>query len=198
MHNCSYSRIFSLTPFKLRNRINKAYPAFHGDPKALELVKKVKLFEKEQKRISKEQQLQNKRTQKTKKVDEKAARNRKKAQSKLDKKNAIRSKRIEASRQHMDAIHLFNRWLRGQRNPIYGILNIALIYFLVQQRGWELAGYATLYIIVVLPLQLTSDGQMSDMRNFKRDSLQVGSFFTLGFAGVIALFVTRDGSIPHQ
>jgi hypothetical protein len=189
---------FSLTPFKLRNRINKAYSAFHGDPKALELVKKVKLFEKEQKRISKEQQLQNKRTQKTKKVDEKAARNREKAQAKLDKKNAIRSKRIEASRQHMDAIHLFNRWLRGQRNPIYGILNIALIYFLVQQRGWELAGYATLYIIVVLPLQLTSDGQMSDMRNFKRDSLQFGSFFTLGFAGVIAQYVTRDGSIPHQ
>jgi hypothetical protein len=36
------------------------------------------------------------------------------------------------------------------------------------------------------------------MRNFKRDSLQVGSFFTLGFAGVIAQYVTRDGSIPHQ
>ena len=200
---------FSLTPFNMRKRINKAYPAFRGDPKALELVKKVKLFEKEQKRLSKAQRLQEKQTQKTKKAseraaskkaktDEKTASQKEKTQAKLDKKNDIRSKRIEVSNQHMDAIHLFNRWLRGRRNPIYGILSIALIYFLVQQRGWELTGYITLYIIAVLPLQLTSDGHMSELRNFSSGSVEAGSFFTLGLAGVITQYMTRDGSIPHQ
>ena len=177
----------SLAPFKMRNRIDNAYRAFHGYPKSLDLLKKKKQQEKEQKQLSKTQRLQDKRTHKVKR-----------AQAKLDKKNDIQNKRIEASHQHMDAIHLLNRWLRGRRNPIYGILSIALIYFLIQQRGWELAGWIMIYICVIMPLQVTSDGHMSDLRNLKRDSVQGGSMITIGLAGVIAQYATRDGSVPHQ
>ena len=118
--------------------------------------------------------------------------------SRAQKKKGILEKRIEASHQKMNALKLFNRWLRGRRNPLYGLLYLALIFFIAQQSGWGLIGYIATYILFVLPLILTSDHHMGTLRNFE-DGLLLGlSLFTLGFAGLITQYATKDGSIPQQ
>jgi hypothetical protein len=39
---------------------------------------------------------------------------------------------------------------------------------------------------------------MGTLRNFEDEVMMGGSLFTLGIAGVIAQYTTRDGSVPHQ
>jgi len=185
---------FSLTAFRMRKQIDNSNKDFHGDAKLLDLLKKRKQQKKEKSKLSTAQRLQDKQTSKLTKADNKAANKTTKKQAKLNKKNDTRNKRIEASHQYMDAIQLFNRWLRARRNPTYGILWIALIFFVVQQRGWALAGYLIVYIIVILPLQLTSDVHMGNIRSFDSETVLGGSLLTLGLAGVITQYATLDGS----
>jgi hypothetical protein len=73
-----------------------------------------------------------------------------------------------------------------------------LAYFIIQQQGWLLVGYIALYIFVIFPLILTSDEHMGTLRNFEDDVMMGGSLFTLGIAGVITQYTTKDGSIPQQ
>jgi hypothetical protein len=118
--------------------------------------------------------------------------------AKLQKRNEILQKRIEASHQPMNGMKLFNRWLRARKNPIYGVLYLGLAYFIIQQQGWLLVGYIALYIFVIFPLILTSDGHMGTLRNFEDHVMVGGSLLTLGIAGVITQYTTKDGSIPQQ
>lgn len=117
---------------------------------------------------------------------------------KLQKRKEILQKRIEASHQPMNGMKLFNRWLRARKNPIYGIVYLGLAYNILQQQGWLLLGYIALYIFVIFPLILTSDGHMGTLRNFEDHVMVGGSLLTLGIAGVITQYTTKDGSIPQQ
>ena len=98
----------------------------------------------------------------------------------------------------MNAVELFNRWLRSRRNPIYGILYLGIIYLITQQRGWSLVGYIAFFIIVIFPVILVSDNHMGHIRNFEDDVVPGISLLTLGISGVITQYTTRDGSIPLQ
>jgi hypothetical protein len=106
-------------------------------------------------------------------------------------------KRIEASHRPMSGIQLFNRWLRARRNPLYGLIYFSIIYFIYRQNGWAMVGYLVLFALVIFPILMASDFHLDDLRNFGA-AIAGLSFLTLGFAGLIAQYATRDGSIPNQ
>jgi restriction endonuclease Mrr len=171
----------------IKRKSKSAFMAFHGDPKSVELLASQRKEKKKQKQLSKEHSLQEKDNQKKLKKE-----------AKLRTREEIQEAKIAASHQLMTAIQLFNRWLRGRRNPVYGALYVALIYFIIEQRGWALVGYLALYLIVVLPFLITSDGHMSTIRTLDKETTQVFSAFTGGLVGMFTQYVTRDGSVPRQ
>ena len=161
-------------------------------------LKKQKLNDQDKKKATGQEQSKSHEINQQKKDDKKADAKTKKT-IKLQKRNEIQQKRIEASHQPMNGMKLFNRWLRARRNPIYGILYLSTFLNFFQQRSWSsLAGFIALYICVIFPLVLTSDNHMGTLRNFEDDAMMGGSLFTLGIAGVIAQYATRDGSVPQQ